>query len=288
MKIVVLGANGQLGSDILRMNQDNYNLNIFALTRQEVDVTDKNALNSVLHDYNFDILINCTSYHNTEQVEANVKLAFDINAFAVKEMATICKEKQSRFFHISTDYVFQNSNHPLTEESVPSPLNIYGSSKLMGEALATSIHNDTVIFRVASLFGVKGASGKGGNFVETIIKKAKEKKPLRVIADQKMSPTYTYDLAEMILKSAINKIPPGIYHAVNSGRASWYEFAQKILELANIKADCAPITAKEYLSIVLRPTFSVLDNSKIKKYVGDIPIWQDALERYLTEKKHIA
>ena len=288
MKILLLGANGQLGSDIIRMNaKSNTPFSIQALKRSDLDITDLKALHTTLSAYSFDILVNTTSYHNTEQVEANPHLAFTINAFAVKEMANICKEKRARFFHISTDYVFSHSNAPLTEKDAPSPLNIYGASKLMGESLAKAMYQDVVIFRVASLFGLAGASGKGGNFVETIIKNGKSKGQLRVISDQIMSPTSTADVANIILKAITVSMPAGIYHAVNSGNTSWFAFAKKIIEDCGVNAIVEPMPAKEYPSVAMRPSYSALDNNKLMQYIGDIPSWEDALKRYLVEKQHI-
>lgn len=288
MTILLLGANGQLGSDIIRMNQISETPHeIIALERSDVDISDLNALHHKLARYSFDVLLNCTSYHNTEQVEANPAIAFEINAFAVKEMALICKEKKARFIHISTDYVFSQSDAPLCETAAPAPLNIYGASKLMGESLARTSYDDVIIFRVASLFGLAGASGKGGNFVETIIRNGKAKGELRVISDQIMSPTSTADIASIILKAIHLHIPSGIYHAVNSGHASWFDFAKNIIEQCGINATVSPMPAKEYPSVATRPSYSALDNSKLSKLIGNIPAWEEALTRYLIEKNHI-
>jgi len=288
MKILLLGSSGQLGSDIIRMNHARHSpLTITALNRKNLDVTDKTKVRDTLLQHSFDVLINCTSYHNTDQVEANPIIAFDVNAYAIKHLAEICKEKHARFIQISTDYVFSHHHQPLSESDLPSPLNIYGASKLMGEALAQAVYDDVIIFRVASLFGLRGASGKGGNFVETIIKNAKAKGQLRVISDQIMSPTSTADIAAIILKSIQLNLPAGIYHAVNSGYASWYEYAKTIIDYCQIKATVDPIPAKDYPAVAMRPTYSALNNSKLSGYIGAIPHWQNALKRYLIEKEHI-
>lgn len=291
MKILLLGANGQLGSDILRENQKStHPADIIAWTRSDLDITNKEELISKLKSQTFDILLNCTSYHNTDQVEKSADTAFMINAFCVKEMALICKEKNARFAHVSTDYVFSHhpENQPLTELDNPSPLNVYGASKLMGESLAQAVWNDTVIFRVASLFGVAGASGKGGNFVETMIRIGREKGKLRVISDQIMSPTSTASIARIILKALQMKVPAGVYHTVNSGKASWYEFAKAIISKAGVNAIVEPMLAIEYPSVAVRPSYSALDNSKLTKLIGSIPTWQEVLESYLIEKGHIS
>ena len=288
MKILLLGANGQLGTDLKIENQKNQNpLELISWTRSYLDITNKEELRKKLSEQSFDILLNCTSYHNTDLVEKNADTAFLINAFCVKEMALVCKEKGARFVHISTDYVFSNSpnNQALTELAQPNPLNVYGASKLMGESLAQTVHDDTVIFRVASLFGIAGASGKGGNFVETMLRIGREKGKLRVIADQIMSPTSTASIARVILRALQLGVKSGIYHAVNSGKASWYEFAKTIIEKSGVDAIVEPMLAIDYPSVAMRPSYSALDNSKLTKAIGAIPTWQDALDAYLREKK---
>ncbi len=289
MKILLLGANGQLGSDIVRANlAAPQTFEITAWRRPDLDVTDKEALRTKLLQQSFDVLINCTSYHNTEQAESNAALAFTVNTQAVKEMALVCKEKGARFVHISTDYVFSHSpeQRPLKETDCPAPLNVYGASKLMGEALAQAVYDDVIIFRVASLFGIAGASGKGGNFVETMIRLGREKGELRVIADQIMSPTATADIAKMLLKALNEKVPSGTYHAVNTGYTSWYEFAKRIIAEAKVNATVKPISASEYPSAAMRPSYSALDNSKLSQVIGRIPSWEEALQIYLQEKGH--
>jgi dTDP-4-dehydrorhamnose reductase len=284
MKILLLGANGQLGSDILRVNkQEKFTFEIIPWTRVELDITDHAACQAKLTQQSFDILINCTGYHHTDQIETNAAQAFLINALSVKEIARICAQKHARFVHISTDYVFGNTKKamPLKETDSTAPLNIYGSSKLMGEALAQTMCADTIIFRVASLFGVAGASGKGGNFIETMLRVGREKGKIRVVCDQVMSPTSTVDIATVILKALQQKISPGIYHAVNSSQASWYEFAKTIIAQAGVNAIVEPVSASEYGAIAMRPTYSALDNSKLSQIVGPISTWQDALRRYL-------
>jgi len=290
MKILLLGSNGQLGSDILRINQkNNYPLEITGLTRADLDVSDKANIKSKLLKYSFDVLINCTSFTNTELAESNAEMAFAINAHSVKEMAEACKKKNARLVQISTDFIFSDNPHkiPLTELEPPAPVNIYGASKLMGESLAKLTLDDCLIFRVASLFGIAGASGKGGNFVETMIRVGSEKGKLRVISDQFMSPTSTADIADVILKAIMQKIPAGTYNTVNSGIASWYEFAKKIIEKTGLKVAVEPVKASEYISVITLPLFSALDNNKLSSLISPIRTWEDALDDYLLEKGHI-
>jgi len=243
----------------------------------------------VLAGHGFDALINCTSYHKTDEVESHPVHAIAVNAHAVRAMAEACAARGARFVHISTDYVFDGlAGRPYTEDDPPGPLNVYGATKAMGESLARATHEDTLIFRVASLFGLAGASGKGGNFVETMIRVGREKGTLRVIDDQFMSPTATADAAELILQALERNIPAGTYHAVNSGVASWHEFASRIIERAGIDATVDPIPAAEWPTVAQRPAYSALDNGRLASHLGPIPHWQDALDRYLRAKGHLA
>jgi dTDP-4-dehydrorhamnose reductase len=181
--------------------------------------------------------------------------------------------------HISTDYVFGGETErtrPYTEEDSPRPINVDGASKALGESLALAANPDSLILRVASLFGISGSSGKGGNFVETMIKVGRDKGALRVVNDQQMSPTATADVAEALL------------HVVNSGSATWYEFTQEIVRLAGISASVQPIRSAELSLAAKRPHYSVLDNNKVAHAVGRPRSWQEALAAYLVEKRHAA
>ena len=290
MKALLLGPNGQLGSDLTRAAEAASGaLEIEPLGRGDLDVSDVESIASTLGARSFDVLINCTSYHKTDELETNAQQAFDVNAFAVREMAAACARQNARMLHVSTDYVYAgDATEPYVESDRTGPLNVYGASKLMGESLAREACDDVIVFRVASLFGIAGASGKGGNFVETMIRFGREKGALRVIADQVMSPTATADVADMILRALAANAPSGIYHAVNSGRASWYEFASRIIEKAGVDATVDPIPHTEYPLPARRPAFSVLDNSKLTGAIGPIPQWEDALDRYLAAKGHAA
>ncbi len=294
MKVLLLGANGQLGTDLRRVAPSVApDLELIPLTRADLDVREPDAITAALAGREFDALINCTSYHRTDEVEGNAQQAVSVNAFAVRSIARACAAKGARLVHLSTDYVFSGvfagaAPRPYTETDAIGPLNVYGGTKAMGEALARAAHADVLILRVASLFGVAGASGKGGNFVETMIRLGREKGHLRVIADQHMSPTGTADAARMILMALARRIPAGTYHAVNSGQASWFEFAQRIIDRAGIKATVEPIPATAYPLPAQRPAYSVLDNSRLAAAIGPIPQWTEALDRYLADKGHRA
>lgn len=287
MKTILLGPNGQLGTDVQAANVRKGGwLSLTPVGRSSVDLCDIEAATNFLRESNFDCLINCSSYHRTDEVERNAQLAFTINAHLVQRLAQICFEKQARLVHVSTDYVFGGllKSLPFTEADCKAPVNVYGASKAMGEDLALLTGAKVWILRVASLFGIAGASGKGGNFVETMIRIGKEKGTLRVVADQTMSPTSTKDIAEVIIGMLQKDVAPGIWNVVNSGAASWYEFAKQIIARSNIKASVLPIDSGDFPTIARRPVYSVLDNTKLCDALGSIRAWQDALDEYLIAK----
>lgn len=291
MRVLLLGPNGQLGRDVRHAHEKaGAPFEILPLTRDQLDVAAADSIESILGDLGFDVLVNCTGYHKTDEVEDNATLAFAINAQAVQAMARACAARQARLIHISTDYVFGGNdarNRPLTEGDPTEPINIYGASKAMGETLARRAHDAVVILRVASLFGVAGASGKGGNFIETMIRIGREKGQLRVVNDQVMSPTATTDVAQVVLRVLVDGCAPGIYHTVNNGTASWFDFAREIIRRARVKANVTPCASREYPTRAARPRYSVLDNAKVSAAFGPMPPWQDALDRYLRAKGHV-
>ena len=288
MRALLLGANGQLGSDILRANAEiGTDIELVPLTRSELDVSQLDDIWRVLEQLDFKILINCTGDHKTDKIEKHAASAFVVNAYAVERMALVCKAKQARFVQISTDYVFSGeSATPYCETDPTGPINIYGASKAMGENLAMHTHADTIIARVASLFGVAGATGKGGNFVETILRLARKQGHARVVNDITMSPTYAKDAAKALLSLLNSGAEAGVYHIVNSGDATWYEFAAMIVESAQVMADVIPIPSTEYPTVARRPRYTVLDTSKVSSCIGPMAPWQEALQAYLSEKGH--
>jgi len=289
MKALLLGPNGQLGTDIrLANDRRGEPIKILSIGRTQIDLSNIEAAISSLREQEFDALINCSSYHRTDEVEGNAQQAFTINAHLVKRLSELAAEKHAGFFHVSTDYVFggQPQQSPLSENAPKAPVNIYGASKAMGEDLALLANGETRILRVASLFGIAGASGKGGNFVETMLRLAKEKGELRVVADQTMSPTSTLDAAEAMIDMVLDKAPPGIWHVVNSGASTWFEFAERIISDANVNARVLPIKTDQFPTPAARPRYSALDNQKVSKAVRAMRPWQEALTDYLVAKGH--
>jgi dTDP-4-dehydrorhamnose reductase len=287
MKAILLGPGGQLGTDIRACNERTGRfLDIIPVDRARIDLSDIEAAAKLLRELDFDLLINCSSYHRTDEAERNANLAFTINAHLVQRLAEVTEEKGATLVHFSTDYVFggQALSAPIPETGAKAPVSVYGASKAMGEDLALLAGSKVFILRVASLFGVAGASGKGGNFVETMIRLGRERGVLNVVADQIMSPTATADIAEAVLKLLKSGAPGGIWHAVNSGQASWYEFACRIIKRAGIKATVSPIPSIAYPTPAKRPAYSVLDNAKLVSATGPLRPWRDALDGYLAAK----
>ena len=290
-RVLLLGPNGQLGRDILRAHgKSGGAFDLLPLARDKLDVAEPGAVERVLGGLDFDAAVNCAACTRVDEVEDNATLAFAVNAHAAAAMARVCASKRARLVHISTDYVFGGDVErasPLREDDPTAPVSVYGASKAMGETLARLASDDVVILRVASLFGVAGASGKGGNFVETMIRAGREKGALRVVDDQTMSPTSTADVARVIVRMLTDGCVPGLYHAVNAGSATWFDFACEIIRRAGVEATVTPCATGEYPVRAARPRYSVLDNAKVSASFGAMPQWQDALDRYLHAKGHL-
>lgn len=289
MKVLVLGPNGQLGSDFIRAASA-FGIEVHGIGRADLDVSDPAALESRLSGLSFDVLVNCTSYHRTDEAESNASLAFAVNAHAVQRMARVCRTRRARFAHVSTDFVYggnRGRSRPYVEGDEPRPINVYGASKAMGELLAAAECEDILVIRVASLFGVAGASGKGGNFVETMLRLAKSQPELKVVADQTMSPTATADVANAMVGLLQKRAPTGIYHVVNSGQATWHEFTCEIMRQTKNSVPVMAISSEKLNQAAKRPHYSVLNNAKAAAVVQPLPHWSEALAVYLRSKGHI-
>ncbi len=283
-KVLLLGANGQLGRDIQYVFSSLPEYQLIKIYRHNLDI-EYDDIDAFLQKMDFDILINCTAYHKTDECEDFPIKAYHINSLAVLKLAQFCQHHKKKLFHISTDYVFDGTKaFPYTEEDCPNPLNVYGNSKLSGEHFIKSTHDQYFIFRVSSLFGVAGASGKGGNFIETMIQLGKQRKKLTVIDDQMMSPTATLEIAKAIFTFIDNDIESyGIYHCSGSGECSWYEFAREIFSELRMEVDLTPISHTSYQSKAKRPAYSVLDNSKLSHFY-QLKSWRESVVDYLRFK----
>ena len=290
-RVLLLGPNGQLGCDVRRAHAASGEaIDLIPLAREALDVAAPGAVERVLAGADFDVLVNCTGYTAVDDAEDDAGRAFAVNAHAVRAMARACAAKRARLLHVSTDYVFGGDRarrRPLAEHDPTAPVNVYGASKAMGETLARLESEDVVILRVASLFGVAGTGGRGGNFVETMIRTGKARGTLRVVADQTMCPTATADVAGVVVRMLAQECEPGLYHVVNAGSATWYDFARAIVRRAGVGVDVVPCASGDLPMRAVRPRYSVLDAARVTAAFGPLPAWQDGLERYLRAKGHV-
>ncbi|MDI6640083.1 MAG: dTDP-4-dehydrorhamnose reductase [Methanocellales archaeon] len=276
MKVAIIGSTGQLGSDIL----DVFGEKALPLSHDEIEVKDIASCRRVLK--NVDAVINCAAYVKVDDSEGHPEEAFMVNAIGARNVALVCNENQMKNVYISTDFVFDgNKKTPYQEDDPPNPINIYGLSKYAGEILTRNYCRSFYIIRSASLFGRKGARGKGGNFVEWMIKKASNNEIIKVVDDIVMSPTYTRDAAKMIQNIMERKLPYGIYHITNQGCCSWLEFAKEIFEFLDIDAKLFPIKSDALNRKAKRPKFSALESTKLTSFGLRMRNWEDALEDYL-------
>ena len=278
MNILITGANGQLGSEIRELAPLYTNLNFTFTDIDELDITNYHALEKFFTKNKFECFINCAGYTAVDKAETEKDKATLINATAVKYLAEFSAKQNALFVHVSTDYVFDGRNFKAYLESdLTNPKSVYGKTKLDGEVEVIFNSQKAIIFRTSWLY-----SSFGSNFVKTILRAAKEKESLNVVNDQIGSPTYARDLAQAILDivpnyKANNKFE--IFNYSNEGVASWYDFAKEIVENANLKCAINPIETKEYPTPAMRPIFSVLSKSKIRKQFNmTIPHWKDSLK----------
>jgi dTDP-4-dehydrorhamnose reductase len=289
--VLLLGAGGQLGTDLRRALPA---AALVPLTRADLDITDRDAVARVLDAHAPAWVINTAAFHRVDDIELkDAQLAFAVNEVAAGHLARACARRGARLLHLSTDYVFggrqSEPRRPYAEDSPPFPLSVYGESKLAGERLIQEASPTHLVVRSSGLYGVAGSAGKGGNFVETMLRLARKGERIKVVHDQVLAPTYTADLAEAIARLVAARPPGGIYHLTNAGACSWFEFAGRIFELCKLAPDLAPTTSVEYKAPASRPPYSVLANTRAAA-LGLPPLrpWPEALEDYLRAKGHLA
>ena len=283
MNILVTGANGQLGNEMRIVSKNSSDRYIFTDV-EELDICDKKAIVDIVKNEKIQVIVNCAAYTNVDKAEEEPESAEKLNATAVGNLVQACKDYDATLIHISTDYVFggNEGNTPKTEEEPTNPTGAYGRSKLHGEQAIEKAGCKHIIIRTAWLY-----SEFGNNFVKTMRKLTAERDSLKVVFDQVGTPTYALDLANVIaiiinkLKNANGKQPiaNGIYHFSNEGVTSWYDFTKEICELSGNKCDIQPCHSNEFPSKVKRPSYSVLDKTRIKKDLDiTIPYWKDSLK----------
>jgi dTDP-4-dehydrorhamnose reductase len=284
MKILLIGKTGQLGGDILRNNTEHV---IVAPDRSSFDICSPASIEAALDDVRPDAVVNTAAFHNVPACETDPLSAFRVNCVAVRDLARACERRKTLFVTFSSDYVFGGEkNTPYREDDKPGPLQIYGVSRVAGEyaALSEAPGHDVVI-RTCGLYGRSGAASKGGNFVDKRIEDAKTVSSLEMSCEQVVSPTCTHDLSLAVLRLIEHPgLRPGIYHLVNEGQCSWYEFTKAIYEISGLPVEVRPMDRGGRSGDMRRPLFSALANTKAKALGIVLPTWRDELERYLKGK----
>lgn len=286
MKIALIGSNGQLGKDIIRANND-FSYEMISLNHSDIEITDFDRAYKTLVELSPQVIINTAAFHKPDECEKEVDKSYRVNTIGIRNLGVISNEINSKIVHISTDYVFDgmknNRSIGYTEFDKPNPQNIYGKSKLQGEEILKSVANKYYILRTAWLYGASGSKSKGGNFVTTMLRLAKEREELNVVNDQFGTPTNTFYLAKQILE--LIKYPYyGIYHTTCEGSTTWYEFALEIFKLSNINLKVNPVTSEEFKTIAQRPEYSVLENYMLKlEDLNIMPDWKVALKEYMQQ-----
>ena len=276
MRVLITGANGQLGNEMRRLGAVSPNEYLFTDVA-ELDITDKAAVAEFVKSKNVEIIVNCAAYTNVDKAEDDEATAELINATAVRNLAEAVKAVDGTLFHVSTDYVFgSEGNTPRTEDMPTNPLGVYGKTKLHGEQAIAEVGAKAIIIRTAWLY-----SEFGNNFLKTMLRLTAEKESLNVVFDQVGSPTYAGDLALAIfsiIEGGVYAGNEGVYHFSNEGVCSWYDFATEIAAAAGHECVVMPCHSNEFPSKVTRPPFSVLDKTKIKTTFGiEIPHWRDSM-----------
>ena len=278
MRILVTGVKGQLGHDVMNELAKRGHIGI-GVDIEEMDITSPEACDQVIKEADVEAVIHCAAYTAVDAAEENVDICRKVNAYGVENIAKVCRDLDIKMMYISTDYVFDGEGtRPWEPDDVRAPLNVYGKTKCEGEIAVEQNVEKFFIVRIAWVFGVNGK-----NFIKTMLNLGKTHDTITVVDDQIGSPTYTYDLARLLV-DMIETDKYGRYHATNEGLCSWYEFAQEIFRQANMKVNVVPVSSEAYPAKAKRPHNSRMNKDKLEKNgFLRLPSWQDALGRYLKE-----
>lgn len=287
LKVAVIGANGQLGSDLVNVLKES-NFEVFPLTHQDIEISEISSVKSSLGDIRPDFVINTAAFHNVNLCESNPDMARLINAEGALNVARVSSELRAKTVFVSTDYVFSgdlpaDSFNKTTDK--PAPINIYGKTKLAGEQQVLEIDPDNLVFRISSVFGIAGSSGKGGNFIEAILSKVSKGEIAEVVDDSLMSPTYSRN-ASAVLSQLISIGASGVHHGSLVGKCSWFDLAFFAAKEIGKSGMISPIQGLKNQT-VLRPHNSSLDTSGLKAFGLANLEWQEGVTLYLKEKGHL-
>ena len=282
MKIVVIGANGQLGSDLVAAFSENGDVTC-ALTHSDIEISDLRSVSHALENIRPQVVVNTAAMHHVENCEREPEKAFAVNALGPSNLAIVARDLGAVLMHVSTDYVFDGSKgSPYTEEDDPRPLNAYGITKLAGEHFVRATTTRYFVIRTSGLYGKSPCRAKGGlNFIELMLKLAKERGEVRVVDDEVVTPTSTAELAQQMVHLSQSHCY-GLYHATAEGSCSWYEFAREIFAITDTPVELKVAAPDEFPAKVARPKYSVLENRALKSHgLNAFKPWQDALPKYL-------
>ncbi|MDG1715032.1 dTDP-4-dehydrorhamnose reductase [Lacinutrix sp.] len=280
-KILVTGANGQLGKCLNAISKKHETMALVFMDSKDLDITNLVSVNKAFLESKYDYCINCAAYTAVDKAEEQEESAARVNEQGARNLALACKQSQTTLFHISTDFVFDGeSNHPYNENDKTNPVSVYGRTKLNGEKEIVSILTKYYIIRTSWLY-----SEFGNNFVKTMLKLGSERDKLTIISDQIGTPTYAMDLANAIMTLITSEKPSyGIYNYSNEGTASWYDFAKAIFDIKKMNLSLEPIPTKNYPTPAKRPLYSILNKEKIKNnFSMAIPYWRTSLENCLRQ-----
>ena len=286
MKVAIIGSNGQLGSDLMEVFSNDYE--VIGLNHSDIEITDIDDVKKVVSSIKPDVILNTAAYHIVPEAEKFPDMAFQINGTGALNLAKVCQDTGTRFVHYSTDYVFDGAKQkPYTEDDRPNPLNVYANTKLSGEYFALNYCERSSVIRVSGIYGKVPCRAKGGNFITTMLKLAKEKPEVKVVDDEVLTPTPTYWIAKNT-RELIKTDNFGLYHMTCEGEVSWYEFAKVIWETLKLKTPLYSGSVQDFPLVVKRPFYSVLENRNLAKLgINLMPDWKEALIEFLiAENKH--
>jgi dTDP-4-dehydrorhamnose reductase len=280
-----VGADGQLGSDLVKVLRPSHDL--ISLTQADIEVTSPASVEAMLRTHQPELVMNMAAFHKVDVCEDEVEPTFAVNAYGVRTLALACRAHNAVLLHMSTDYVFggdKTRSTPYVETDTTAPINAYGISKLAGELFVQYLTDRYYILRVCGLYGVAGSAGKGGNFVELMLRLAREGKPIKVVDDQRLTPTYTVDVAHQIA-ALIETGRYGLYHATSQGDCTWYEFAAEIFRQSGLTPDLNRARTGDFGEKATRPAYSVLENKALQSIgLDQMRPWHEALGAYLKER----
>ncbi|MBS1621030.1 MAG: dTDP-4-dehydrorhamnose reductase [Bacteroidetes bacterium] len=284
MKIAIIGANGQLGTDLVEMFSGQHE--VIGLTHADIEITNIENVKNILNSLKPDLVLNTAAYNKVPEAENFPEEAYRLNAIGALNIAKICQDEKIRFLHYSTDYVFDGKKQkPYTEKDLPNPLNVYGNTKLSGEYFALNNCEQSFVVRVSGIYGKVPSRSKGNNFITSILKAAKEKPEVKVVNDEVLTPTPTSWIAKNTLE-LIQTEAYGLYHMSCEGEVSWYEFAKTIWEELNIRTPLHAVSVKDFPQVVKRPFYSVLENQNLNSLgINKMPDWKEVLLEFLRENK---